>query len=136
MSEEAGQLEKKKQNISKGGEISIHIFMYYIVSHTIFVSLAHTQGRLWQHEKIAVLNAMLFFMLSPLHTVRSLATHTPTVGSHLEHIPRSFVGSRSLTLFFPNGNNIIFIHIWIFQFSSVFRLKRFFSRLSVRLKRL
>lgn len=83
MSKEAGQFadrkksnmntKKKRRYFKRWGNISIHIFIYYIVSHTIFrrvsqflysplfflppfsywdISLAYTQGRRRRHRHI------------------------------------------------------------------------------------
>lgn len=102
----------------KGGEKFPYIFfMYYIVSHTIFVSLSYTQGRFIQHKKLQCINALCRFLCT-----RCALRHPYTL------VNRSFPTQPRITLAARQEKILFFIHIWIyFQFLSVSRQKRFFS---------
>jgi hypothetical protein len=99
----------------------------YKVSHTIFVFLIHARPFIttWKNCNVSMQCIfMLFFMLWPMHAVRERCTHTQTfplfLFSHTSK-SRSFAHEK-----LTRSCKTIFIHIWIFQFSSVFRPKRFF----------
>lgn len=131
--EQRGWATQKKMFWKVGKNFHTYFYVLYSFSHNFRVSRIHAR----QHEKNCNVSMQCCFLCwvpacgalscnSYNHTRLSFQTQTHKVSLSAR--------SRSLTLFFTNSNNIIFIHIWIFQFSLVFRLKRFFFGFSFVLR--
>lgn len=121
-----------------GKNFHTYFFMYYIVSHTIFVLLSYTQGRLWTTwKKLQCINAMcfyvfcVFFMLlyaMGLHVARfSLShSHTKPIRSRSTQTQCRNLAHELFTLLLFARKTFSFTFGYFCQFSSVSHTKQFF----------